>query len=201
MTFQANSRPGVVMDRACPRAPPALQHHTETDRRDLGRHPGTRSRAARQDQQAHPRRTYEAGCGEAKPPRPARAAYQPPPARESNRRDQLPADRRDETPHPPPHAAAATLEAKGRRSRFARQGASAAVPRRTGPGVWAVPGSNGRPPAVRREHLLRSTAVCRSGRTVSDESRHAAALCCGSVASTALPRAERRRRSADWRKA
>jgi hypothetical protein len=32
---------------------------------------------------------------------------------------------------------------------------------------------------VRREHLLRFTAACRSGRSVSEESHLAAALCCG----------------------
>ena len=32
---------------------------------------------------------------------------------------------------------------------------------------------------VRREHLLRSTAVCRSGRSASDGPHRAAAVCCG----------------------
>ena len=44
---------------------------------------------------------------------------------------------------------------------------------------------------VRREHLLRSTAVCRSGRSASDGPRLAAAALLRFVASTALPQESR----------
>jgi hypothetical protein len=43
---------------------------------------------------------------------------------------------------------------------------------------WALPGSNGRPPACKAQ-LLQSTAVCRSSRSAGDEARLFAALCCG----------------------